>query len=332
MVPPPPPLAVRAGGGDAGAGIEREPSAAAAAATRAAGAHEGAGSRASPLASGEGALFGTSAFVALSVRKSAAAAAVLAAGYDVLLTDVDVGWVGDAAATLSAAAAAAGGAAVAITSDARAGEPPNWVVNSGLYYASSVSPLPPRAVRNGVGDVGRDSGVDVYGRGNGDGDGGGAVATQPGRGGGEGGVERLLRAVALYARRQRRSEQKAWNAVACGAFKGIRGGPGRRVGTTACTYRGVRVTVVGTTAFPNGADERLWGGRLATAGLTAGTEMDGGGGARGRDPRWAPVVAAHANYVVGRPAKVRRLASAGLWHLGGGADWRAVAAACLRRL
>ncbi|GAB0489071.1 hypothetical protein MMPV_000287 [Pyropia vietnamensis] len=332
VVSPPPPVAVRAGGGDAGGGVAPEHAAAAATAARTARVVEEAGPLAPSLASGEGALFGTPAFVALSVRKSAAAAAVLAAGYDVLLTDVDVGWVGDAAAALGAAATAAGGAAVAITSDARGGEPPNWVVNSGLYYASSGSPLPPRAVRNGVGAVGTDGGVDVDGRGDGGGQHDGAVAIQPGTGQGEGGVERLLRAVALYARRQRRSEQKAWNAVACGAFKGTRGGPGRRVGTTACTYRGVRVAVVGTAAFPNGADESLWGGPPATAGVTPGTETVGGGGTRGRDPRWALVVAAHANYVVGRRAKVRRLASAGLWHLGAGTDWQATAATCLRRL
>lgn len=88
------------------------------------------------LGTGDGALFGIPVIIALSFRKSAAGANVLAASDGFVATGMDVGGLGHGVSALAAFGAAARGAAVAITSDARAVEPPNCEFQKRLYVHS----------------------------------------------------------------------------------------------------------------------------------------------------------------------------------------------------
>lgn len=107
-----------------------------------------------------------------------------------------------------------------------------------------------------------------------------------------------LKAIAKYAEAIRRSEQKAFNYVLCGAFKDHHAGPGLRVGAQECTYRKVGATVLALPldSFPNGSDEDIWESRK-TPFTTA----------------YPEVVAVHANYVEGLAKKVERIKRIGFW-------------------
>lgn len=95
-------------------------------------------------------------------------------------------------------------------------------------------------------------------------------------------------AIGRYARATRRSEQKAFNHVLCGAFRDTPGGPGRRVGRDSCEYSGrsgrVSVAVLDPALYPNGSSE--WNSSAHTL---------------------------HANYVTGAAEKGRRLKAANAW-------------------
>lgn len=106
-----------------------------------------------------------------------------------------------------------------------------------------------------------------------------------------------LRAIIKYAYSIRRSEQKAFNYVLCGAFKDDHMGPGGRVGSTECIFAhaGTTAQVLPLDSFPNGSDRELWASSSHFA----------------KDyPR---VVAVHANYVVGREEKMQRIERIGYW-------------------
>lgn len=108
-----------------------------------------------------------------------------------------------------------------------------------------------------------------------------------------------FRRIARYALAIRRSEQKAFNHVLCGAFRRRIAGPGRRVGNTRCELpqnRGptVSVKVLPLHRFPNGATA-TWNRTLSRI-ISDGT-----------------VVAMHANYLSGANAKEQRLRAMGLW-------------------
>ena len=108
-----------------------------------------------------------------------------------------------------------------------------------------------------------------------------------------------FRRIARYALAIKRSEQKAFNHVLCGAFRHRIAGPGRRVGNTRCELpqrRGssVKVKVLPLYRFPNGATA-IWNNTLPRI------ISDGS------------VVAMHANYVPGTQAKEQRLREMGLW-------------------
>lgn len=107
-----------------------------------------------------------------------------------------------------------------------------------------------------------------------------------------------LKAIVKYAEAIRRSEQKAFNYVLCGAFKDHHAGPGIRIGAQECTYRkgGARVLALPLEAFPNGSDESLW------SNMSTSFEDSHPG-----------VVAVHANYVEGRAEKVERIKRIGYW-------------------
>lgn len=106
-----------------------------------------------------------------------------------------------------------------------------------------------------------------------------------------------MRAILKYSHAIRRSEQKAFNFVLCGAFKDQRGGPGSRVGTTECMYNNAETTaqVLPLDAFPNGSDDSLWN--------TTSNFLD----------KYPSVVAVHANYVADREGKERRIRNIGFW-------------------
>lgn len=107
-----------------------------------------------------------------------------------------------------------------------------------------------------------------------------------------------LKAIVKYAEAIRRSEQKAFNYVLCGAFKDHHAGPGIRVGAQKCTYRkgGATVIALPLEAFPNGSDESLWSNRSASF-----EEVHPG------------VVAVHANYIEGLAEKIERIKRIGYW-------------------
>ncbi|PXF50048.1 Beta-arabinofuranosyltransferase RAY1 [Gracilariopsis chorda] len=109
-----------------------------------------------------------------------------------------------------------------------------------------------------------------------------------------------FRAILKYSQAIRRSEQKAFNYVLCGAFKTDHAGPGLRIGTDRCTYSRTDATVcvLPLEAFPNGSDQSLWSN--ATTRFTE------------QHPN---VVAVHANYVNGLAAKIDRLRTIGYWFL-----------------
>lgn len=107
-----------------------------------------------------------------------------------------------------------------------------------------------------------------------------------------------LRAIVKYAVVIRRSEQKAFNYVLCGAFKDHHAGPGTRVGAQECTYRkgGATVIALPLDDFPNGSNDAIWLNR-STPFINA----------------YPSVVAVHANYVEGMANKVDRIKRIGFW-------------------
>lgn len=108
---------------------------------------------------------------------------------------------------------------------------------------------------------------------------------------------KVFGAIGKYGKKLRRSEQKAFNHVLCGAFREIVGGSGKRLGTQRCLYNKKGVTVTARTlpreAFPNGSDN-FW----TTTNDTG--ERDG-------------VIAAHANYIQGHDNKVLAMKTHGFW-------------------
>lgn len=107
-----------------------------------------------------------------------------------------------------------------------------------------------------------------------------------------------MRAIIKYAYAIRRSEQKAFNYVLCGAFKDHHAGPGSRVGATECIYSsaGTTAQALPLDAFPNGSDESLW---KPSSDFTR------------QHPN---VIAVHANYVADREQKERRIRDIGFWY------------------
>lgn len=107
-----------------------------------------------------------------------------------------------------------------------------------------------------------------------------------------------MQAIVKYAQALRRSEQKAFNYVLCGAFKDHHAGPGIRIGAEQCNYRKVGATakLLPLDMFPNGSDDSLWQNRSDPFQRTF--------------PR---VVAVHANYVEGCARKVQRIKLIGFW-------------------
>ncbi|CAN8070783.1 unnamed protein product, partial [Agarophyton chilense] len=105
-------------------------------------------------------------------------------------------------------------------------------------------------------------------------------------------------AIVRYAAAIRRSEQKAFNYVLCGAFKHHRAGPGLRVAPHRCLYLPCRTTVsvLSLDVFPNGSNASFWNNTVASL---------------SRDyPR---ACALHVNYVTGRQHKIQRLRRIGFW-------------------
>lgn len=109
-----------------------------------------------------------------------------------------------------------------------------------------------------------------------------------------------LQAIIKYTHAIRRSEQKGFNYVLCGAFKDHHAGPGLRVGTKQCihTHSGATATVLPLDAFPNGSDNSLW------TNATKSFAED-----------YPHIIAIHANYVKGRSEKIERLRRIGYWFL-----------------
>lgn len=107
-----------------------------------------------------------------------------------------------------------------------------------------------------------------------------------------------LQAIVKYASAIRRSEQKAFNYVLCGAFKDNHAGPGIRVGANECSYRSIGATakLLSLEMFPNGSDQSLWSN--STTDFVQ---------------RYPKVVAVHANYVAGSFEKVQRIKDIGFW-------------------
>lgn len=193
-------------------------------------------------------IFGTSAFVETSRRKSLLVLRILSLGFSVLFSDVDVVWVTDPVPHMLQQSEH-----FVFQSDRSAkmaDAPLNYNINSGLYFARAA----PQTI----------------------------VA---------------LRAIIKYAYAIRRSEQKAFNYVLCGAFKGHHAGPGSRVGATQCVYSpsGATAKVLPLDAFPNGSDEALWHPSNTYT-------IDHPG-----------IVAVHANYISGREEKITRMRNIGFW-------------------
>lgn len=193
-------------------------------------------------------IFGSSAFIETSRRKSLLVLKVLRLGYTVVFSDVDVVWVRNPIPALLKHPSD-----FVLQSDRSYKDedsPLNYNLNSGLYLARS-SPA--------------------------------TVST--------------MQAIIKYAQAIRRSEQKAFNYVLCGAFKDHHAGPGLRIGSNQCMYVNAQVSALALPleSFPNGSDETLWNStsNFATA-----------------HPH---VLALHANYASGRAEKVDRLRSIGFW-------------------
>lgn len=106
-----------------------------------------------------------------------------------------------------------------------------------------------------------------------------------------------LQAIIKFSLAVRRSEQKAFNYVLCGAFKDHHMGPGSRIGANECTYRrgGATVIALPLDSFPNGSDGSLWSA------------------SNNFSSAHPEVVAVHANYVSGRAEKVSRIRRIGFW-------------------
>lgn len=106
-----------------------------------------------------------------------------------------------------------------------------------------------------------------------------------------------MRAIIKYAHAVRRSEQKAFNFVLCGAFKDHHAGPGSRVGSTECTYSnaGTTAQALSLDEFPNGSDESLW---------TPSTNFS---------KQHPNVIVLHANYIADRERKEQRIRDVGFW-------------------
>lgn len=193
-------------------------------------------------------VFGTSAFVETSRRKSLLVLRILSLGYSVLFSDVDVIWVTNPVPHMLQYPEH-----FVLQSDLSAklrDSSPNFNVNSGLYLARAA----PQTI----------------------------VA---------------LRAIIKYSYAIRRSEQKAFNYVLCGAFKDHHAGPGSRVGTTQCEYSSSSTTakILPLDSFPNGSDNELW-----RPSKSFGTDH----------PR---IIAIHANYISGREEKISRIRNIGFW-------------------
>jgi Nucleotide-diphospho-sugar transferase len=207
--------------------------------------------------------FGSPAFVRTSRRKSMLVAEVLALGYDVFFSDVDVVLFANPHPEFRRHAED-----FVVMSDAHLynrSQAPNYNINSGFYFVRAR----PRSF----------------------------IA---------------MRAIVKYGERSRRSEQKAFNHVLCGAFKDNTAGPGWRFGRNRCFYRvlgGVTTRVLSTRAFPNGSDDELY--NLAPSLV---------------DALLPEVVGLHVNYVSGRDEKVARIKAIGQWFYdspseAGSKDW-----------
>jgi hypothetical protein len=109
-----------------------------------------------------------------------------------------------------------------------------------------------------------------------------------------------LRAIQKYAAKSRRSEQKGFNHVLCGAFKDNIAGPGWRFGRNRCLYRimgGVTTRALPSNEFANGSDELIF--RMSPTQIAS---------------NYPHLVALHVNYVNGRDEKVYRFKRIGQWH------------------
>lgn len=106
-----------------------------------------------------------------------------------------------------------------------------------------------------------------------------------------------MRAIIKYSYAIRRSEQKAFNHVLCGAFKMHHGGPGKRLGISQCQYtRASTITeVLPLDQFPNGSNQSLW---IKSNQFTN---------------SFPNVVAIHANYIQHREEKENRIRDIGFW-------------------
>lgn len=194
--------------------------------------------------------FGSRGFVRTSQRKSMLVAEVLALGYDVFFSDVDVVLYSNPHKVFREY-----GEDFLIMSDVHMynrSQELNYNVNSGFYFVRA-------RPRNFV----------------------------------------ALRAIVKYGKRSKRSEQKAFNHVLCGAFKDDVAGPGWRFASNRCFYRimgGVSTRVLPAPDFPNGSDAGLF--ELAPSVFVG--IMPG-------------MVAMHVNYVSGRDEKKSRIKAVGQW-------------------
>lgn len=203
--------------------------------------------------------FGTSAFLETSVRKSELVLRVLALGHPVLFSDVDVVWVRNPIVAMTNLSAH-----FVIASDI-----PAIPIKSTTTHSQTAHLSPNLALNSGL------------------------YLAQPTRP-----TIIALRAIVKFARAIRRSEQKAFNFVLCGAFRNISAGPGKRIGHDRCEYShaGTTAVVLPLLQFPNGSLQQLWAPT------------------RRRFAKQFPrVVAVHANYVQGRAEKVSRIRSIGYW-------------------
>jgi Nucleotide-diphospho-sugar transferase len=194
--------------------------------------------------------FGSRGFVRTSRRKSMLVAEVLALGYDVFFSDVDVILYSNPHAVFRDYAED-----FVVMSDSHLfnrTQALNYNLNSGFYYVRA-------RPRNYV----------------------------------------ALRAIVKYGEKSKRSEQKAFKHVLCGAFKDDTAGPGWRFGDNRCYYRimgGVSTRVLSTSEFPNGSDASLF--ELPPSIVDA---VSPG------------MVALHVNHVSGRDTKMSRIKGIGQW-------------------
>lgn len=106
-----------------------------------------------------------------------------------------------------------------------------------------------------------------------------------------------LQAIVRFSQAIRRSEQKAFNFVLCGAFKEAQSGPGLRIGTNECIFSrsGVKAEALPLETFPNGSNEELF--------VSSKNFVE----------KYPKVLAVHANYVEGRAQKIDRIRRIGFW-------------------